>query len=49
MRGMKTFVYDLYWEGRISQEEAPRNADLRNDLSLRIRLDSIADEAGIAG
>ena len=39
--GMCTFdqaLYQLYVEGRISQEEALHNADSRTDLSLRIRL-----------
>ena len=41
-RGMQTFdqaLYKLYKEGRITQEEALANADSRNNLSLRIRLD----------
>ena len=40
-RGMQTFdqaLYLLYKEGKISLEEALRNADSRNNLSLRIRL-----------
>ena len=40
--GMQTFdqaLYQLYKNGRITQEEALRNADSRNNLSLRIRLD----------
>ena len=40
-RGMKTFdqaLYDLYTTGQISQEEALANADSRNNLALRIRL-----------
>ena len=52
MHGMKTFdqaLYDLYREGRISLETALRNSDSRNDLSLRIRLDTVAGEASIAG
>lgn len=39
--GMCTFdqaLYQLYIEGRISQDEALHNADSRTDLSLRIRL-----------
>jgi len=46
--GMKTFdqaVYELYKAGRISLEEALRNADSRNDLALRIRLDAAAEGA----
>ncbi len=41
-RGMQTFdqaLYLLYKEGKITQEEALRNADSRNNLALRIRLD----------
>ncbi|HHH38333.1 MAG TPA: PilT/PilU family type 4a pilus ATPase [Sedimenticola sp.] len=41
-RGMQTFdqaLYKLYKEGTITLEEALRNADSRNNLSLRIRLD----------
>ncbi len=41
-RGMQTFdqaLYKLYKEGRISLENALGNADSRNNLSLRIRLD----------
>ena len=38
---MKTFdqaLYDLYKGGRISKDEAVRNADSRNNVSLQIRL-----------
>ncbi len=38
-KGMKTFddaLYDLYREGKISMEEALKNADSRNDLEARI-------------
>lgn len=41
--GMKTFdqaLYELYESGRISVEEALYHADSRNNLSLRIRLES---------
>ncbi len=41
-RGMQTFdqaLYKLYKAGKITQEEALRNADSRNNLALRIRLD----------
>ncbi len=44
-RGMKTFdqaLFELYKSGKIGLEEALRNADSRNNLSLKIRL----DEAG---
>lgn len=47
-RGMQTFdqaLYKLYREGRITQEEALANADSRNNLSLRMRL----DESGSVG
>ena len=39
--GMMTFdqaLYDLYAAGKISVEEALRNADSRTDLQLRIKL-----------
>jgi twitching motility protein PilU len=42
-RGMITFdqsLYDLYQEGAISVEEALNHADSRNNLALRIRLNS---------
>jgi twitching motility protein PilU len=42
-RGMVTFdqaLYELYREGAISLEEALNHADSRNNLALRIRLDS---------
>jgi len=45
-RGMQTFdqaLYILYKDGKIELEEALRNADSRNNLSLRIRLDEGAD------
>ncbi len=41
-QGMQTFdtaIYKLYKEGKISAEEALRNADSRNNLRLRINLD----------
>jgi twitching motility protein PilU len=41
-KGMQTFdqaLYNLYKQGKISMEEALENADSRNNLSLRIRLD----------
>ena len=41
--GMKTFdqaLYDLYESGQISYEEALRNADSKNELRLRIKLES---------
>ncbi len=42
-RGMMTFdqaLYDLYIEGAISLEEALNHADSRNNLALRIRLNT---------
>ncbi|TCO81024.1 twitching motility protein PilU [Plasticicumulans lactativorans] len=39
--GMQTFdqsLYQLYKEGKISRDEAVRNADSRNNVSLQIRL-----------
>ncbi len=41
--GMKTFdqaLFDLYESGQISYEEGLRNADSKNELRLRIKLDS---------
>ncbi|WP_269533085.1 PilT/PilU family type 4a pilus ATPase [Chitinimonas sp. BJYL2] len=41
--GMQTFdqaLFDIYEEGRISYEDALRNADSVNDLRLKIKLDS---------
>ena len=48
--GMQTFdaaLYKLYKEGRISYEEALRNADSQNNLRLRIDLEE--KDAGSAG
>jgi twitching motility protein PilU len=52
--GMKTFdqsLFDLYEGGNISYEDALRNADSKNEVRLRIKLESkremkISDEAG---
>jgi twitching motility protein PilU len=52
--GMKTFdqaLYELYEGGIISYEDALRNADSKNEVRLRIKLESkremkISDEAG---
>ena len=44
--GMKTFdqaLFDLFEEGKISYEDALRNADSRNELRLRIKLESKRD------
>ena len=41
--GMKTFdqaLFDLYEQGYISYEDALRNSDSKNELRLRIKLDS---------
>jgi len=41
--GMKTFdqaLFDLYEAGTISYEEGLRNADSKNELRLRIKLES---------
>ena len=41
--GMKTFdqsLYELYETGFISYEDALRNADSKNELRLRIKLES---------
>ena len=46
--GMKTFdqdLFDLYEAGKISYEEAMRNADSKNELRLRIKLESKRDQA----
>ena len=49
-RGMQTFdqaLYKLYKEGKIDLEEALRNADSRNNLSLRIRLSESGQVGGL--
>ena len=46
--GMKTFdqdLFDLYESGKISYEEAMRNADSKNELRLRIKLESKREKA----
>ena len=51
-RGMMTFdqsLYDLFGEGVISLEEALSHADSRNNLALRIRLDSGSKSAANNG
>ena len=48
MDGMQTFdqaLYELYRKKRITLDEALDNADSRNDLSLRIRLDSAGTQS----
>jgi len=47
--GMQTFdqaLFTLYEENLISYEEAMRNADSKNELRLRIKLESQRDSAG---
>jgi twitching motility protein PilU len=44
--GMQTFdqaLFDLYKEGKITQEEALKNADSANELRLTIKLDEGAE------
>jgi twitching motility protein PilU len=46
--GMQTFdqaLFDLYEEGTISYEEAMRNSDSKNELRLRIKLESKRDSS----
>ena len=46
--GMQTFdqsLFGLYEESTISYEEAMRNADSKNELRLRIKLESKRDSA----
>ena len=46
--GMQTFdqsLFGLYDEGLISYEDAMRNADSKNELRLKIKLDSKRDSA----
>ena len=41
--GMKTFdqaLFDLYEQGHISYEDALRNSDSKNELRLRVKLES---------
>jgi twitching motility protein PilU len=45
--GMQTFdkaLFDLYESGRISYEDALRNADSMNDLRLKIKLEGTQNE-----
>ena len=49
--GMQTFdqhLFDLYEEGRISYEDALRNADSVNDLRLNIKLNSKNSEDSLS-
>ena len=46
--GMQTFdqaLFDLYEGGTISYEEAMRNSDSKNELRLRVKLESKRDSA----
>lgn len=48
--GMQTFdaaLYKLYKDGRITMDEAIRNADSQNDVRLRIKLDSSGGDLSI--
>ena len=48
-QGMKAFdsaLYDLYKLGKITQEEALKNADSKNNLRLRIQLSEKGDSTG---
>jgi twitching motility protein PilU len=48
--GMKTFdqaLFDLYEQGYISYEDALRNADSKNELRLRVKLESKRDNKPI--
>ena len=48
--GMKTFdqsLYELYETGFISYEDALRNADSKNELRLRIKLESKRENKGV--
>jgi twitching motility protein PilU len=49
--GMKTFdqaLFELYKEGKISKDEAVKNADSRNNVSLQIRLSEGMSNTGLA-
>ena len=46
--GMRTFdqdLFDLYEAGKIDYEEAMRNADSKNELRLRVKLESKRDSS----
>ena len=48
--GMQTFdqdLFQLYENGKISYEEAIRNADSKNELRLRIKLESKRDKPAV--
>jgi twitching motility protein PilU len=49
---MKTFdqaLFALYHEGKITEEEAMRNADSANNMRLKIKLASEGGAGGIGG
>jgi twitching motility protein PilU len=49
--GMKTFdqaLFELYEAGHITYEEALRNADSKNELRLRVKLESKRDDSNAA-
>ena len=51
-QGMKTFdqaLFSPYHEGKITQEEAMRNADSANNLRLKIKLASEGGAGGVGG
>lgn len=51
-RGMRTFdqaLYELHKQGRISLDEALKNADSPHDLALRVRLSEAAVRVARAG
>ena len=50
--GMNTFdqaLFDLYEKGLISYEDALRNADSKNELRLRVKLDSKRENKPVEG
>jgi twitching motility protein PilU len=50
--GMNTFdqaLFDLYEKGLISYEDALRNADSKNELRLRVKLDSKRENKPVDG
>ena len=51
-QGMKTFdqaLFSLYHEGKITRDEAMRNADSANNLRLKIKLASEGGAGGVGG
>jgi twitching motility protein PilU len=50
--GMNTFdqaLFDLYEKGMISYEDALRNADSKNELRLRVKLESKRENKPVEG